>query len=143
MKHYKIGYTQGVYDMFHIGHLNLLNNVKQYCDYLIVGVNSDDLVKTYKNKKPVICEESRRSIIESIKVVDEAIITETLDKYEMLERLNFDAIFIGDDWKGSKRWNETEKVLSKYGVDVVYIPYTKDISSTLLRPRHDDAVVGE
>lgn len=143
MKRYKIGYTQGVYDMFHIGHLNILNHAKQYCDHLIVGVNSDDLVKKYKNKTPVICEVDRRLIVENIKAVDEAIITITLDKYEMLEKLKFDAIFIGDDWKGSERWNKTENILKKYGVDVVYIPHTPYISSTLLRPRHNDAVVGE
>lgn len=140
MKHYKIGYTQGVYDMFHIGHLNLLNSAKQYCDYLIVGVNSDELVKKYKNKTPVICEENRRLIVDNIKSVDKAIIAKTLDKYDMLKRFNFDVIFIGDDWKGSSRWNETEMILKKYNVDVVYIPYTKDISSTKLSQQHKQAV---
>lgn len=143
MKRYKIGYTQGVYDMFHIGHLNIINNAKQYCDYLIVGVNSDELVKKYKNKTPVICEGNRRLIVENIKSVDEAIIATTLDKYEMLEKLKFDAIFIGDDWKGSERWKKTETVLKEYGVDVVYIPYTQDISSTVLRPRYNNAVGDE
>ena len=143
MKRYKIGYTQGVYDMFHIGHLNLLNKAKQYCDYLIVGVNSDELVEKYKNKIPVICEENRRLIVQNIKSVDEAIIATTLDKYDMLKEIKFDAIFIGDDWKGHARWNETEKILKKYSVDVVYIPYTQDVSSTLLRTQYSKSVVGE
>ena len=142
MKQYKVGYTQGVYDMFHIGHLNLLNNAKQYCDYLIVGVNSDRLVEKYKRKTPVISQEDRRLIVENIKAVDEAIIAMTLDKYDMMEKIGFDVIFIGDDWKGSERWNETEKTLKKYGVDVVYIPYTQCVSSTILRPKHKDSVVG-
>lgn len=143
MKRYKIGYTQGVYDMFHIGHLNLINKAKQYCDYLIVGVNSDELVEEYKNKTPVIHEENRRLILDNLKSVDEAIIVTTLDKHKILEKLNFDVIFIGDDWKGSARWNETEKVLKKYGVDVLYIPYTQGVSSTLLRLQHNEAVVSE
>ncbi len=133
MKQYRRGYTQGVYDMFHIGHLNLLCRAKEQCEYLIVGVNSDRLVEEYKHKKPVIPEEERRQIVEAIKPVDEAVIADTLDKEAQLERLGFDAIFIGDDWKGNPRWLETEKVLAKHGVDVVYLPYTKGVCSTELR----------
>ena len=132
MKQYRRGYTQGVYDMFHIGHLNLLCRAKEQCEYLIVGVNSDRLVEEYKHKKPVIPEEERRQIVEAIKPVDEAVIADTLDKETQLERLCFDAIFIGDDWKGNPRWLETEKVLAKHGVDVVYLPYTKGVCSTEL-----------
>jgi len=133
MKKYKHGYTQGVYDMFHVGHLNLINHAKERCDYLTVGVNADALVESYKHKVPIISESDRRTIVENIKAVDEAVIADTLDKEEMLGKVGFDAIFIGDDWKDNPRWKETEEKLAVYGVDVVYLPYTKDISSTMLR----------
>ena len=133
MNPYKIGYTQGVYDMFHIGHLNLINQAKALCDYLIVGVNSDQLVERYKNKTPVICQEDRRTIVENIKAVDQAVIADTLDKTEMLQALGFNAVFIGDDWKGNARWIRTEEELRRFGVDVVYLAHTPDISSTALR----------
>ncbi|MCI5816450.1 adenylyltransferase/cytidyltransferase family protein [Ruminococcus sp.] len=138
MKKYKIGYTQGVYDMFHIGHLNLINQAKERCEYLIVGVNSDQLVERYKNKTPVICQEDRRTIVANIKAVDQAVIADTLDKTEMLKQLGFDAVFIGDDWKGSERWQKTEEELSRFGVDVVYLAHTPDISSTALRKVKDN-----
>ena len=133
-KKYKIGYTQGVYDMFHIGHLNLINHAKEYCDYLIVGVNSDELVQIYKHKIPVIRENERAEIVRNIKAVDEVVITNTLDKTEMLKRYNFDAIFIGDDWKGNPRWEQTKIDLAKYGVDLVFLPHTDGVSSSDLRP---------
>ncbi|SDI72125.1 Glycerol-3-phosphate cytidylyltransferase [Pseudobutyrivibrio sp. 49] len=140
MKKYKVGYTQGVYDMFHIGHLNLLNHAKEYCDYLVVGVNSDQLVQEYKNKKTVIGEDERLTIVENIKAVDEGIIVNSLDKEEVLKQVHFDVVFIGDDWKGSKRWNETEEALAKHDVDVVYLKHTDGISSTLLRTVEGNAV---
>lgn len=142
MKKYKVGYTQGVYDMFHKGHLNILNNAKKYCDYLIVGVNGDDLVQKYKNKVPVINENDRRYIVDNIKSVDEAIVAKTLDKVEMLKLINFDVIFIGDDWKNNSRWIETKKELSEFGVDVVFLPHTPAISSTNLRVVKDSYVEG-
>ena len=86
MKKYKIGYTQGVYDMFHVGHLNLLNNAKKYCDILVVGVNSDELVQNYKNKTPIINQDERKYIVENIKAVDECIVADTLSKTEMLKK---------------------------------------------------------
>lgn len=132
MKKYKVGYTQGTFDLFHIGHLNLLNNAKRYCEYLIVGVNSDELVKSYKNKETNINEQERAAIVNSIKAVNKVYITTTLDKEKILNCINFDAIFIGNDWKGSNRWNDTEKVLSKYNVDVIYLPHTDGISTTEL-----------
>lgn len=140
MKKYKIGYTQGVYDMFHIGHLNLLNHAKEYCDFLIVGVNSDELVQSYKNKIPVINQEERRIIVENIKAVDKCIIATTLDKVSSWNELHFDAIFIGDDWKGNNRWAQTEKDLEPLGATVVYLPHTDGISSTILRPESDNKV---
>lgn len=134
MKKYKVGYTQGVYDMFHVGHLNLINHAKEMCDYLIVGVNSDKLVETYKNKKTVINELDRTLIVSNLKSVDECFVVETLDKVELWNKIKFDAIFIGDDWKGNKRWEETEAKLEPLGAKVVYLPHTDGVSSTILRP---------
>ena len=137
MKKYKVGYTQGVYDMFHIGHLNLLNNARELCEHLIVGVNSDELVKQYKHKLPVIPEEERRLIVANIKAVDACEIVDTLDKVENYKRFHYDAVFIGDDWKGNARWMQTEKDLAPYGVDVIYRPHTQGVCSTELRKVED------
>lgn len=133
MKKYKIGYTQGVYDMFHVGHLNLLNHAKEKCEYLVVGVNADKLVEEYKKKTPIISEKDRCYIVQNIKSVDRAVIVYTLDKLAALERFKFDVIFIGDDWKGNLRWIQTEKQLNDKGVDVVFLPHTDGVSSTELR----------
>jgi len=130
---YKIGYTQGVYDVFHIGHLNLLKKAKSMCTKLIVGVNDDALVQAYKNKKTVIPVDERVEIVRAIRWVDEAHITTTLDKVEAYNRFKFDVIFIGDDWKGSERWAKTEKEMAKFNVKVEYLPHTPGISSTMLR----------
>ena len=140
MAKYKIGYTQGVYDMFHIGHLNLINRAKERCDYLIVGVNSDELVKSYKNKMPVIGEIDRAEIVRNLKAVDECIIVSTLDKTELCRQLGFNAVFIGDDWKGNPRWQQTQEDLKKYNADVYFLPYTQNISSTILRDEVDKKV---
>lgn len=136
----RIGYTQGCFDMFHVGHLNLLNHAKEQCDYLIVGVNSDDLMESYKHKRPVICQDFRRAIVENIKAVDRACIVDTLDKVEILKQIPFDVIFIGDDWKCSDRWQKTREDLAKHGVEVVFLPYTQNVSSTLLREKKDEKV---
>ena len=140
MKQYGIGYTQGTYDMFHIGHLNLLNQAKELCDILIVGVNSDELVEEYKNKKPVVPVEDRKAIVENIKAVDRCVIAYTLDKVDAWNKYHFDAIFIGDDWKGNPRWAQTETELAPLGAEVVYLKHTKGISSTVLRPYQNEAV---
>ncbi len=142
MKKYRIGYTQGVYDMFHIGHLNLINNAKKYCDYLIVGVNSDKLVQEYKHKTPVINQYNRCTIVENIKAVDKAIIVDTLDKVKLMNQLKYNVIFIGDDWKGNSRWKKTERELSAYNVDLIYIKHTDGISSTMLRNDIDNKIDG-
>lgn len=134
MKYY-IGYTAGVFDMFHIGHLNLLRQAKEHCDILVVGINSDELVESYKHKKTIISQEQRRDIVASIRYVDKAVIVTTLDKLDAWEKYKFDALFIGDDWKGSERWNETETKMSEVGVDVVYLSRTRGISSTNLREK--------
>lgn len=142
MKKYKIGYTQGVYDMFHIGHLNLINRAKEQCDYLVVGVNSDELVKSYKHKDTVIKAEDRAEIVRNIKAVDKCIIVETLDKLETLHQVQFNAIFIGDDWYGNPRWMQTKEQLARYGVDVVFLPHTDGISSTGLKPKSSECIEG-
>ena len=137
---YKIGYTQGVFDMFHVGHLRLINHAKEQCEMLIVGVNSDDLVRRYKNKTPVINEGERAEIVQNLKSVYQVEIVETLDKVEVYKRLHFDVIFIGDDWKGNSRWAQTEKELAVYNVPVVYLPHTPHVSSTILKPKYPSAV---
>lgn len=141
-KKYKIGYTQGTFDMFHIGHLNLLKHAKEYCDILIVGVNADELVQEYKHKTPVINQEERAEILRSIRYVDNVVICHTLKKTEMHNWLHFDAIFIGDDWKGNDRWAKTECNLKAIGVDVVYLSYTQGVSSTILREVKDNHIKG-
>lgn len=132
MKKYRIGYTQGAFDMFHIGHLNLINHAKDYCDYLIVGVNSDKLISEYKHKCAVINENERAEIVRNIKAVDECVIATTLDKIVALEKYHYDAIFIGDDWKGNPRWEQTKIDLAERGVDLVFLPRTEGVSSTEL-----------
>ena len=133
MKKYKIGYTTGVFDMFHIGHLNVLKNAKEQCDYLIVGVSTDDLAKSYKLKNPVIPYEERAAIVSSIKYVDQVIPQISMDKYAAWEQLHFDAIFHGDDWKGTDMYNDIERKLNSVGVDMVFLPHTEGTSSTMLK----------
>jgi glycerol-3-phosphate cytidylyltransferase len=132
MKKYKKGYTTGVFDLFHIGHLNILKRAKEQCEYLIVGVSTDEVVQGYKKKTPVIPFEERIAIVEAIKYVDKVVPQTSMDKFEAWEKLIFDAIFHGDDWKGSKMYEEIEKKFSAVGVDMVYFPYTKGTSSTVL-----------
>ena len=126
-----IGYTSGVYDLFHVGHLNLLKNAKGLCDNLIVGVTSDELV-SYKNKKAVIPHNERMEIVRNIKYVDAVVPQNDMDKFKMWEKLKFDIMFVGDDWKGTKKWNDFENTFKKVGVKIVYFPYTKGTSSTLI-----------
>lgn len=140
MKKYKLGYTQGVYDMFHIGHLNLINKAKEYCEQLVVGVNADKLVEEYKHKTPIIPESERSEIIKNLKAVDDCIVVSTLDKLKVHDTVPFDAIFIGDDWKNDERWKKTSIDLKKIGVDVVFLPYTSGISSTQLLAVKDKKV---
>ncbi len=137
-KKYKIGYTQGVFDLFHIGHLNLLNNAKKQCEYLIVGVNADELVENYKGIMPNIQQQERLTIVQNIKAVDDAFIAGTLDKEEILKNVKFDAIFIGDDWKNNERWKKTQEQMKQYGIDVVFLPHTDGISSSILRERLEE-----
>lgn len=138
MKKYKVGYTAGVFDLFHVGHLNLLERCKQMCDYLIVGVCDDDYVKNIKHKEPVFKEDERVRILNALKCVDRAELVNfeiTDDKMFALKKFHFDVLFSGDDWKGSERYNKTEADFSKVGVSIEYLPYTKGISSTDIKKK--------
>lgn len=126
-----IGYTSGVYDLFHIGHLNMLRNSRSLCDKLIVGVTTDELV-SYKNKKAVIPFNERVEIIRNIRCVDTVVPQENMDKMKQWEKLKFDIIFVGDDWHGTKKWKKFEEDFTKVGVQIIYFPYTKGVSSTKL-----------
>jgi len=126
-----IGYTTGVFDLFHIGHLNLLRNAKALCDKLIVGVTTDELV-SYKHKKAIIPFNERCEIVWNIKFVDLVVPQENMNKYEAWEKLKFDIMFVGDDWYNTEKWNDIEEQFKKVGVRVVYFPYTKGTSSTLI-----------
>jgi glycerol-3-phosphate cytidylyltransferase len=130
MKKYKIGYTTGVFDLFHIGHLNILRRAKEQCEHLIVGVSADELVRDYKHKTPVIPFEERIKIVEAIRYVDEVVPQTSMDKFAAWEKIHFDAIFHGDDWKGSTMYNEIEMKLNAVGVDMVFLKHTQGTSST-------------
>lgn len=132
-KKYKLGYTSGVFDLFHIGHLNILKRAKEECEYLIVAVSTDELVQNYKMKTPVIEFAERVAIVEAIKYVDRVVPQESRNKMDAYLKYNFDVIFVGDDWRGKPLWNELEVDLLKTGSVVSYIPYTKKVSSTLLK----------
>lgn len=132
MKHYKVGYTTGVYDLFHIGHLNILKRAKERCDYLIVGVSTDEVVESYKGKRPIIPFCERIEIVKAIRYVDEVVPQTSMDKMEAWEKLHFDALFHGSDWKGSNMYDEIEKKLEEVGADLVFLPHTEGTSSTLL-----------
>lgn len=132
MGKFTLGYTTGVYDLFHIGHLNLLKRAKEKCDYLIVGVTTDEETIRIKNKKPIIPYENRLEIIKSIKYVDKAVIEENSDKLFAWDLYKFNVIFKGDDWKGTPKWIIYEEEFYKRNVKIIYLPYTEGISSTLL-----------
>lgn len=127
-----IGYTTGVFDLFHIGHVNILRNAKAMCDKLIVGVTTDELIQEYKGKKAVIPFGERCEIIRSIVHVDAVIAQKYMNKFEAWKKLKFDVMFVGDDWHQSDRWKEYERMFEEEGVRIVYFPYTKGTSSTLL-----------
>jgi glycerol-3-phosphate cytidylyltransferase len=133
-----IGYTAGVFDLFHIGHLAVLRRAKEQCDYLIAGVSTDDLVRSYKNKSPVVPFEERIAIVEAIKYVDKAVVQENRDKTAAWRKHHFDIMFVGDDWLGNVLFEEAEKTLREKNVRVVYLPYTKGVSSTLRRKQLQD-----
>lgn len=135
-KKYHIGYTCGVFDLFHVGHLNLLERCKEMCDILIVGVCDDDYVVNVKKKQPVYTEEQRVRILNALKVVDKAELVDiatTDDKMLALERFKFDVLFSGDDWKGSERYKRTEEQFAELGATIEYLPYTQGISTTQIK----------
>ena len=134
-KHYKIGYTTGVYDMFHIGHLNILRRAKGLCDYLVVGVTTDELCYNRKHKYPIIGEADRLEIIQSIRYVDQAVFQTNMDKVSAVKKLGADVVFVGSDWKNTPSWVSYEKDLQKINCDVVYLDHTDGISSTILREK--------
>ena len=132
MKKFKRGYTTGVFDMFHVGHLNIIKKAKEQCEYLIVGVSTDNLVQQYKHKLPIIPYEERLEIVKAIKYVDEVVPQTSLDKMQAWYGLQFDVMFHGSDWKDSAMYNKAIADLKQVGAEVVFLPHTKGISSTLL-----------
>ena len=132
-KKYKTGYTTGVFDMFHVGHLNILKSSKALCDYLIVGVTSDELCRQRKNKCPVISLPERMAIVEAIKYVDRVVIQSDMDKLKAALQYHVDVVFVGSDWENTPQWIEYEKQLKKINCDVIYLPHTDGISSTMLK----------
>lgn len=134
-KKYKIGYTTGVFDLFHVGHLNILRRAKEMCDYLIVGVSTDDVCVSRKNHKPVICQEDRCAIVAAIRYVDRVVLQEDMDKLSAVKKYGADAVFVGSDWKGTPTWNEYEKEFNNVGCEVVYFDHTDGISSTIIREK--------
>lgn len=137
-KKYKVGYTCGVFDTFHAGHLNLLERCKEMCEVLIVGVCDDDYVVNIKKTTPIYSESDRVRILNALKVVDRAelvSIEETNDKMLALERFHFDVLFSGDDWKGSERYLKTEKQFAEYGASIEYLPYTKGVSTSDIKKK--------
>ena len=130
-----IGYTTGVFDMFHIGHLNILRRAKERCDYLIVGVSTDECVDSYKHHVPMIPYEQRAAIVAAIKYVDEVVPQESMDKLEFLMKRHFDVMFHGDEWKGTELYNKYEREFAQYGARIEYLSHTEGISSSMLRER--------
>ena len=135
MKKYKIGYIAGVFDLFHIGHLNLIRNAKNECEYLIVGILKDELVMHFKKKLPYIPEEERLEIVGAIKYVDKAVLVDetNIDKIAAWNLYHFDCLFSGDDWKDSPVWAEEKRKLNELGSDIRFFDYTKSTSSTQIK----------
>ena len=133
-----IGYTTGVFDLFHIGHVKILQKAKSLCDKLIVGVSTDALVKKYKNKKPIIPFSERVEVIKNNKCVDLVVSQNSLDKFKNWNKLKYDVMFVGDDWYATKKWRDLDQKFRKLGVKIVYLPYTKKTSSTKINKILDD-----
>lgn len=134
-KKYKIGYTTGVFDMFHIGHLNILRRAKEQCEQLVVGVTTDELCFLRKHKYPIINENDRMAIVEAIRYVDRVVLQSDMEKIRPVKDLGVDVVFVGSDWKGSDAWNQYEKEFAEVGCDVVYLSHTDGISSSILRDK--------
>lgn len=130
-----IGYTTGVYDMFHIGHLNILRRAKEQCDFLIVGVSTDELVEKEKHKHPVIPFEDRMAIVGAIRYVDQVVPQVDKNKFGAWEKLHFNKMFVGSDWQGTPQWQFFENQFKPFGVKIIYLPHTEGISSSMLREK--------
>ncbi len=130
-----IGYTTGVFDLFHIGHLNILKRAKEQCDYLIVGVTTDELCLKRKNKTPIISQDERMAIVEAIKYVDKVIPQENMDKKTIVKQYRVNIVFVGSDWKGTDQWKKYEEEFAQIGCKVVYLDHTDGISSSIIRER--------
>jgi glycerol-3-phosphate cytidylyltransferase len=128
-----VGYVPGAFDLFHIGHLNILRRASLSCDHLIAGVVSDEVAQFQKGRRPVVPEQERLEIVQSMRMVDEAVIEWTTDKLVTWERVGFDVLFKGDDWRGSEKWTRLEAEFAPRGVRVAYLPYTGYTSTTKLR----------
>lgn len=133
MKKVIIGYTTGVFDMFHIGHLNILKRSKSLCDYLVVGVSTDEVVEQYKHHRPIIPFAQRVEIVRSIRYVDKVVAQTTMDKMVALRELKFDVMFHGDEWKNTALFQKYEEEFTSKGAKIIYLPHTDGISSTMLR----------
>ena len=128
-----IGYTTGVYDLFHVGHLNLLQRARAECDYLIVGVTSDALAASRKSREPFVPLTERMEIVSALRCVDHIVVQDTMDKYAAWTQYGFHRMFVGDDWKGHPNWVALEQRFAPEGVEIVYFPYTEYVSTTRLR----------
>jgi glycerol-3-phosphate cytidylyltransferase len=128
-----VGYTTGVFDLFHIGHLNILKNAKNQCDELIVGITTDELCFELKNKLPIIPFTERVAIVEALRIVDRVVPQASIDEIYDFKRYGFQKIFKGSDWQGSPKWNNLEVEFAQYGVEVVYFDYTETTSSSMIR----------
>lgn len=135
-----VGYAPGAYDLFHIGHLNILKHAKSQCDYLVAGVVSDEMCLLTKGKAPVVPLDERLAIVGAISYVDEAVAEVVRDKTETWKSVQFDVIFKGDDWRGTPKGDKLEADFAKLGVEVVYFPYTMHTSSTMLRRHLEERV---
>ncbi len=138
---YKIGYTTGVFDLFHIGHLNILKRAKESCQYLIVGISTDEVVLQYKNRPPMIPFKERMEIVRSIKYVDQVVAQNNMDKMEAWKQLQFNVMFHGDDWKGSPMYRKYQREFEKVHVDLIFLSYTSGTSSTKIKEIIDNGVL--
>lgn len=135
MEEKKVGYIVGAFDLFHIGHVNILKRARSMCDYLIVGLATDGWMKEYKNKTPIISFGQRKEILLSCKFIDSVVPQEDFDDFKAWEKLKFNIMFVGDDWKNTKRFEELENKFHSVGVKIIYFPYTKEISTTMIKER--------
>jgi glycerol-3-phosphate cytidylyltransferase len=133
-----VGYAPGAYDLFHVGHLNLLRRVRLQCDFVIAGVVSDEVALVQKGRLPVVPEDERLAIVAGLDLVDEAVLETTTDKLRTWQRVGFDVVFKGSDWQGSPKWVALEAEFTRRGVRVVYLPYTRHVCTSVLRGRRDE-----